>query len=95
MSPKPVSWVIDRPTRGEVRRAAVAEPARPEPHVLILGDRELAARRSDVAAVGVEVRREVERTAHSPAARFQQLPVGVAVARQRKLELPAGRATEA
>ena len=71
-----------RTAGGEVRGAAVAEPARPQPHVLILRDRELAARAADVLAVGVEVGREIERGSHAPAAALEQLAVLRRVARR-------------
>ena len=74
-SPKPVSCVTTGRPGGEVGGAAVAEPAGAQADVLVLGDGELAARRPDVVAVGVEVGREVERGADAPAARLEQLAV--------------------
>ena len=79
----------DRTAGGEVRRAAVAEPAGPQPHVLVLRDRELAARASDVVAVGIEVGGEVERVAHAPPAALEQLAILRRVARERQLEVAA------
>ena len=90
--PKPVSWVIDRPPGREVGGAAIAEPAGAQPDVLVLGDRELAARAADVGAVGVQVDGEVEGVGRSASRGLQQRSVLVAVAAQRQLEaLPVAR----
>ena len=83
---KPVSWLITGPPGGQVGGAAVAEPAGAQAHVLVLRDRELAARAGDVVAVGVGVGREVERVPHLPAVALEHLLVLRLVARQRQLE---------
>src|SRR5687768_4510539 len=45
----------DGPPRGEIRGAAIAEPAAAQPDVLVLGDREFGARAADVLAIDIEV----------------------------------------
>jgi hypothetical protein len=75
-----------RPPGGEVRDAAIAEPAGAQAHVLVLGDRELAAGVRDVVAVCVGVGGEVERVADTPALRLEHLLVLGLVARERQLE---------
>src|SRR5690349_18726914 len=45
----------DRASAGEIRRAAIAEPTGPEVDVLLLRDREFAARARDESPVGIDV----------------------------------------
>src|SRR5205823_11153159 len=66
---------------GEVARRAIAEPPRAESHVLILGDRELAARAAQVVAIGADLAREGQAVEQRPAVRAQQLLVGLALSR--------------
>src|SRR5881394_1316533 len=57
----------DGATGGEVTAAAVAEPAGVQPHILVLGDGELAFRAADVIAVKAIVGAEIVRGAEAPA----------------------------
>src|SRR4029077_12710278 len=76
----------DRPPGGEERRAAIAEPARAEPDVLVLGDRELRPRAADEVAVAVEVAVERPRLAHGEAEPLELLLVARLVPAEREIE---------
>src|SRR5207248_11785814 len=84
----PEAGVLDdhRAAGGEVGRAALAEPAAPQPDVLVLCDAELAARELDERAVGVEVGAEAETRPNPPAVVFEHAAIRIAEARERKLE---------
>src|SRR5262249_7623833 len=56
-----------RTARGQVARAAVAEPAAARTNVLVLGHRELAGRSNDVLAVRFHPPREGGTVHHAPA----------------------------
>src|SRR5262249_15409178 len=83
-----------RPTGGEIRRAPVAEPARAQPDVLILGDGELAARAGDVVAIGVDVLGDRRDVAEEPAVPVEERPVRVVEAAESELEAVAGVARQ-
>src|SRR5438045_5562147 len=57
----------DGTARGEVTAAAVAEPARVQSDVLVLGDGEFAFRAADVVAVKTIVGAQIVRRAETPA----------------------------
>src|SRR4029453_10058060 len=61
-----------RPAGREVARAPVAEPAASQPHVLVLGHRELAARAGDVRAIRLKVVGQRHRVDEPPAVSCQQ-----------------------
>src|SRR5688572_30209112 len=48
-----------RPAGGEVGRASIAEPAGPQPDVLVLRHGELGARPAEVVAIRVEILRDL------------------------------------
>src|SRR5262245_51213027 len=74
------------PAGRQVLRAALAEPAAAEAHVLVFGDGELAARPLDVPPVIVEIARDSACRPNLPAVVFQQALVFVAAACQGQLE---------
>ena len=55
-----------RAAGGKIAGAAVAEPAGREPHIVILGDRELALGMADEVAVGPGIARNVDRVDEVP-----------------------------
>ena len=76
----------DRTAAREVAGAAVAEPAAAQPHVLVLGDRELAARLADVLPIGVEVLVECRGVTDAPSVRREHLAVLIERVHEGELE---------
>src|SRR5439155_13857715 len=75
-----------RPSGRQIAGAPFAEPAAPQPNVLILRYRKLSARANDVVTVPVQVAREAHRVAHSPPMALEKLSINRLVAAQRQLE---------
>src|SRR6266540_5753290 len=79
-----------RPAAGQIRGAAIAEPAAAQADVLVLRHGELAPRLADIGTIGVDVRREAQGIPHQPSVVLEQPAVLVFIAAQRQLEALAG-----
>src|SRR5262245_14665140 len=75
-----------RASRREVLRASLTEPPAAKPHVLILGNREFAARLPDILPIAIQIGGHAAGISHPPTIGLQELLVGLGVAAQGKLE---------